>query len=115
MTHRYVLGPDGEPRPEPDLHAWAHAFETMDRRVAWDELADGAIQVSTVFLALDHAFGTGPPVLWETLVFVDEGMPANLRVFDGEQRRYRSRADAQAGHAGLVMEIQAALDAQRES
>lgn len=27
------------------------------------------VNVSTVFLAIDHAFGDGPPVLYETMIF----------------------------------------------
>src|SRR6187401_652293 len=37
-------------------------------RVAWNHLDDGTI-VSTVFLGLDHSWGHGPPLLYETMVF----------------------------------------------
>jgi hypothetical protein len=47
-----------------------------------------------VFLGLDHNFGQGPPVLWETLVFGTS--------MDGEMRRYTSREAAVAGHADML-------------
>lgn len=62
----------------------------------------GAITVSTVYLVLDHSFGDGPPVLWESMVF---GGP-----IDEDQRRYTSRADAVTGHAELVSLTRSACD-----
>jgi hypothetical protein len=32
----------------------------------------GVVVVSTVFLGLDHSFGEGPPLLFETMVFVND-------------------------------------------
>ncbi len=54
---------------EPDLLTWAEWLETADRRVAMTGVPGGA--VSTVFLGLDHNFFGGPPVLFETMVFID--------------------------------------------
>ena len=70
---RYTLGADGKtPVREPDLMKWAEWFETANRRVAWTEV--GKAKVSTVFLALDHSFSRkGPPILFETMVFREEG------------------------------------------
>lgn len=39
------------------------------RRVAVHDL--NGIRVSTVFLGLDHQWGDGPPILFETMVFID--------------------------------------------
>lgn len=65
---RYILGPDGQPKPEPDLMTWGKWFETGDRIVKQEQVGDS--KVSTVFLGLDHSFkDDGPPVLWETMVF----------------------------------------------
>ena len=94
---------DGEPVPAPDLMTWARWFETSapERIVAKTGLADGLVEVSTVFLALDHSHGRGKPVLWETLVF---GGP-----LDGEMARYTSRADAEAGHLDMVERVRRAF------
>lgn len=85
----YILNKEGDPVPCDDLD-FVDAFlaDKMQRRVAFDDF--GEVQVSTVFLALDHQWGSGPPLLWETLVFGGE--------HDGEMDRYTSKADALAGH-----------------
>ena len=97
---RYIL--DGRmPVPEPDLIRWAVWYEDPDdRRVAKDE-RDG-VQVSTVFLGLDHGWGDGPPILFETMIF---GGPHNKY-----QERYATWEEAEAGHARAV---KMALDHER--
>lgn len=95
---KYVLDADGNVR-EAELMEWAMWFEDADnRRVAYTKFDDGT-EVSTVFLGLDHSFGDGPPVLWETMAF---GPRAN-----DIQERYTSREDAQAGHDRIVAELSA--------
>ncbi|NKB81206.1 MAG: hypothetical protein GKS05_04815 [Nitrospirales bacterium] len=42
-------------------------IETADRVVSKTQVAD--IEVSTVFLGIDHQFFDGPPLLFETMVF----------------------------------------------
>jgi hypothetical protein len=64
-------------------------FESDKRRVAADMV--GAWYISTVFLGMDHSFGDGPAVLWETMVFGPEP-------WGDWQDRYTARADAEAGH-----------------
>lgn len=59
------------------------------RSLAWTKLADGRT-VSTVFLGIDHSFRSGPPVLWETMVFGNSD--------DSRQTRYRSAEAALRGH-----------------
>lgn len=88
---------------EPDLMTWAAWFETADRRVARDEI--GGCVVSTVFLGLDHRFGPGLPILFETLVF---GAPDDFVEIDG--RRYSTWAAAEAGHREFVERLKAAAD-----
>ena len=63
-----------------------------DRRVALDVVGDAT--VSTVHLTFDHSMGSGPPVLWETMVFGGE--------HDQWTDRYTSLEDAVAGHAAAV-------------
>lgn len=87
----YVLDTTGRPvevecKNTEELFKWAVAFEKNDHRVAWDEI--GGVQVSTVFLGIDHNFfREGPPILFETMIFGD---PNNEEF----QRRYRTRAEA---------------------
>lgn len=92
-SHYWILDEAGEPIPVDDVEVWAWWFQTAPRHVAQDQ-DEGAgpevVRVSTVFLGLDHQWGDGPPVLWESMVF---GGP-----HDGEMCRYTSRAAALAGH-----------------
>jgi hypothetical protein len=92
LTH-YILDERGEP-VETDLYTWAAWFEDPSNRVLAhdrDESGGRDILVSTIFLGIDHGYGGGPPLLWETMVLKDGGG-------DVYCERYTSRADAIAGH-----------------
>lgn len=103
----YVLK-DGVPVPEPDSIKAAMFFgDIRNRRVAEDTFTafDGTeIRVSTVFLCLDHGWGDGPPVLWESMIF----WPGNEEL-DEEQVRYTSRQEAEEGHQLMVAMVKRAL------
>jgi hypothetical protein len=50
---------------------WGRFYEEVsNRRVA--ETKRGDVRVSTVFLGLDHSFGDGPPLIFETMIFGGE-------------------------------------------
>jgi hypothetical protein len=106
LLGKYVLDLRGNPKPEPDLLKWGQWFDTADRQVADDTLLPPAVpsevRVSTIFLGIDHAWGGGPPVLWETMIFGDKSF------FNDRQMRYTSREDALAGHKEMVEMILAA-------
>ncbi len=89
----YILDADGNPVPCDDVLEWAKWFQGADRCVAKTEISDG-VNVSTVFLGLDHNFMGGTPVLWETMIF---GGP-----HDQYCDRYTSREDALRGHEMAV-------------
>ena len=84
----YVL--DGRtPRAVDDVMEWAKQFSFGQHRhvaVTWG----GEIRVSTVFLGLDHQYGDGPPLLFETMIFGGK--------HDGYQDRYSTWEQAEAGH-----------------
>jgi hypothetical protein len=64
------------------------------RQVAHTDLGDKG-NISTVWLGIDHGFGMGQqPVIFETMVF---GGPHT-----DWQERYRTEAEALAGHARIV-------------
>lgn len=105
---KYILDAHGDPVPCDDVIAWSIWFERASRDrsriVAHDKDEsdpNGTILVSTVFLGLDHQWGDGPPVLWETLVL---GGP-----LDGEMNRYSSRAAALRGHQLMCERVAATL------
>jgi hypothetical protein len=81
---------NGKPIPAESILQWASWYETADRTVARTDISEH-VDVSTVFLSIDHNFtGKGPPVLWETLI---RGGPR-----DGWMDRYTSESDAKKGH-----------------
>ena len=101
--HKYILNERGEPVEESDVLKWTKWYETREPDGNWivDKTKVGESEVSTVFLAIDHCFHFGPephrPILWETMVF---GGP-----LDGEQERYRTRPEAEVGHASMVERV----------
>lgn len=93
MNDKYTLDEKGNPVHEADLMKWAQWIEKANRQVAYEQIGDS--KISTVFLGLDHAFGGGAPVLWETMVFGGS--------LDQEQDRSSgSREQAEAMHARMV-------------
>ncbi|MEU6674851.1 hypothetical protein [Streptomyces sp. NPDC046925] len=67
-------------------------------------LSDPAVDllVSTVWLGLNHQFGDGPPLLFETMVF---GSERTEQYTD----RYSTLAEAEAGHAETVTLVAATV------
>lgn len=84
-----------------DLLEMAYLFgkNNDDRIVRYTELKKGTetIGVSTVFLCIDHAFGGGEPVLFETMVF-DNKEPEKYE-------RYTTWDLAEAGHRKIVWKL----------
>lgn len=75
-------------------------FETQDsrhKRVGLDEV--GETRVSTVFLGLDHNWGDGPPILFETMVF------SNDVDYDQYQYRYCTWDEAEKGHKLILSKV----------
>jgi hypothetical protein len=78
-----------------DTLTWARWYETADRKVASDHVGD--VRISTVFLGLDHGWGEGEPVLFETMVFGG--------AMDEEMDRYCTWRAAETGHAAMVKRV----------
>ena len=74
---------------------WAKDFEKLDRAVKQETLSNG-YRVSTVFLVLNHNFGGGKPLIFETMVF--EGN--NFVGLDAD--RYSTEKEAIEGHKRMV-------------
>jgi hypothetical protein len=91
-------GVDGEPIT---MEEWARRFEQL-RHVGRHKLEfNGArLSVSTVWLGLDHRYGTGPPLIFETMVFTDADAPT-----DEICERYSTFEDAFDGHMAIVQQI----------
>ncbi len=85
------------------VEEWSRRYgEGMARSVARTKIGEG--YVSTVLLGSDHAFNGGPPIIFESMAF-----PGCERC-----ERYHTRAEALAGHAAMVAEVQAEHDAEQE-
>jgi hypothetical protein len=96
MNH-YIL--DGKRPARVDFLHWAIWWKSADRTV--NKTTVGEIEVSTVFLGLDHQFGEGPPLLFETMIFGGER--------DNDQWRYSTWREAEKGHDKVVKELQEAM------
>ena len=78
-------------------------METANRTVAKDTM--GGCVISTVFIGLDHNFGEGLPLLFETMIF---GEPDDFSSdFDGATLRYSSWVEAEEGHRIMIERLQA--------
>lgn len=90
----YILDKDKQV-VETDLKGWAEWFESNQRARIVKQHRSDTIHVSTVFLGLDHNFsGTGPPILFETMIFEDPEHPGR----ESYCERYTSYIDALRGH-----------------
>ena len=93
LLGHYILDEYGDPYPIEDLLKWADFFSDLTkRRVGETTFMDPDIRISTVFLGLDHEFGGGPPLLFETLVESPDPM------YDDVVARYQTWEGALEGH-----------------
>ena len=95
MGTHYILNDAGEPIEAGNLAVWLQWMASADRTIAVDHI--GPAMVSTVFLGHNHQFEDGPPILFETLVFVPD-QDGELHAVDNSMRRYETREQALAGH-----------------
>lgn len=74
---------------------WSRMFEDLElRSVAQDDVGD--THISTVFLGIDHNWGSGPPLLFETMIFGSD---------DLLWERYTTWEEAEKGHAAAVRSL----------
>lgn len=85
-----------------ELMAWAREVEAEGKHVGNDTI-DGQ-QVSTVWAGLNHRFGEGPPLIFETMIF---GGP-----HDQYQERYSTEEAALAGHERIEAALREGRDPQ---
>ncbi len=101
MSDKFRL--DGSPYPDGDvgLLEWARDLADTKGRILKQEYLWNGLWVSTVWLGLDHSFGFGPPLIFETMVFdrLNDGSSADL-----DMDRYSTLEDAELGHLWTVQE-----------
>lgn len=67
----WILDSEKRPVQVDSVIEWGQFFESQDRIVKQEHIGD--VRVSTVFLGIDHGwFDSGPPVLFETMIFGGE-------------------------------------------
>lgn len=86
---RFVLDAEGVPEPCEDRALWGKWAEDTDRRIAHSKI--GSFEIVTLFVGIDlrDEGDEGDPILWVTETKIPLEIPCD---------RYRSRADAMAGH-----------------
>jgi hypothetical protein len=89
---------DGTPYPEGEqgLFEWARDLENL--RIVRQETLPNGYWVSTVWMGIDHRFGEGPPLIFETMVTNPSGE------WEDYQERYSTENDAILGHMRTVEE-----------
>ncbi len=93
MSGHYTIDKEGNVSLEPNLEKWAKSFQANTRRIAGTRVF--GIYISTIFLGLDHSFGSGPPILFETMIFGG--------INDQYQKRYVTLEEAKKGHKETVL------------
>lgn len=92
---KYIL--EGKtPKVVDDVIEWGRWFETANRHVADTHLSDG-VRVSTAFLGIDHNFGGGEPILFETMIFGGK--------HDQYTERYCTYEEAEIGHKQALTKV----------
>jgi len=78
---------------------WAELHQNIEYvRCAWDPLPHGG-HLSTVWLGIDHQFGSGAPIIFESMEFDSQGCEC------GAVARYSTLDDALVGHARLLLSL----------
>ena len=93
MIKHYILE-DGKPKDVPLLE-WGKWMEANSRRVEFTKI--GKVEISTVFLGLDHGFGHGKVILFESMIFGGK--------YNGCSNRYETVEQAKKGHATAVKKV----------
>lgn len=105
----YILNNDNEIVEIEDILRWGGWFELSDRRVGLTTV--GEYRVSTAFLGINYRFmGDGPPLLFETMIFLDSQVEGELPHVLKYQERYATYAEAQDGHVRAVKRLETALE-----
>lgn len=95
----YYIMQDGKVFEVDDILTYGQYFENEDWIIARTQIGD--VLVSTVFLGLNHRFGPGAPLLFETLVFGGE--------LEREMERYETIDEARIGHEQMVNRVRASV------
>jgi hypothetical protein len=102
----YILDEHDNPVPTNDSHTANELLINADKRrvgLTEKDIAGHSIMVSTVFLVIDHNYTDGPPILYETMLFID-----STEVGSATQR-YETKEQAQKGHEETSSKVEQIL------
>lgn len=109
MTLYYY--PDGTPIESDELLPvtlkWALLFEMTKDRIVGQHKTPYGEKLSTVWLGLDHGWGGGPPLIFETMLFAPTKEVERVkRCFphDQLQLRYSTKSEAEDMHEALRLQ-----------
>jgi len=78
---------------KPITHAqWLDTWGEIENRII-ARTQDGRFLISTVWLGLNHQYGDGPPLIFETMIFDEQNNGADIGC-----QRYSTKEQAIAGH-----------------
>ncbi len=100
MADKYIL--DGHKLKAVPLMEWAKWFESAGELRRVDATDVGPAHISTVFLGINHQYGDGPPLLFETMIFGGK--------HDGWQERCSTWEEAEQMHTRAVAIADKALE-----
>ena len=85
---------DGQPMT---LEEWGKKLEDKDYKIIRQDTLPNGKWVSTVWLGLDHQFGEGAPLIFETMVSQEKGGRQ-----EEDTERYSTLEEAREGHKKMV-------------
>jgi len=80
-----------------ELMEWAKLVENTEYKIVCQDTLPNGKWISTVWLGLNHSFGEGLPLIFETMVFPKKGDWS-----DQDCDRYSTIEEAIAGHEAMV-------------
>lgn len=111
MFQKYILNDQGEPVEVRNLMEWAMSCDGNRENWAVKQEVIEGIEISTVFLGINHNFRKGPPVVWETMTFGPKGEPLAYAC----DRCAGGREQAEAMHEAMVGVVRAELASRAEA
>ena len=76
---------------------WSKDFGIVENKIVKQEELPNGYFVSTVWLGLNHNYGEGKPLIFETMVFPEKGNYSDIYM-----ERYSTEQEAIEGHNRLV-------------
>ncbi len=95
MSDYYILDENDNLKSVPTIELWSTWFQDNHRTICHDKIK--GVRISTIFMGLDHNFGKGKPLLFETMVFGGKR--------DQYQERYTTKKQAIKGHDKILNEL----------